>query len=136
MIRRVKDKNGWIVFAVETVEIGDAWVKYSVESVGSWDGETGEPFEPELYLHAHMKWDGCCHVTFGERLDEHGNRDGYLHLCGHEAWHQHVELMRLLWQFAREDIDMHGDEPWGDVPALTHESAPVLDGRATMDERR
>jgi len=51
----------------------------------------------EPYLTAYMKWDSCMHIWFKEVGEE-----GYLHMCGIEAWTNHVALMERLYNKAFE----------------------------------
>lgn len=81
----------------------------TVEEITSWAGDgSWAPGESELYLKFYMKWDGCCHVWFGEE-DEEGKQDGYLHLCGADSWDKHIALMRWLYKWAEAEIPMQTD---------------------------
>lgn len=80
-----------------------------VEEITSWEwDEAWIPGDSELYLTFYMKWDGCCHVWFGEE-DEGGKQNGYIHLCGAESWDRHVALMRWLYKWAETAIPMQTD---------------------------
>ena len=52
--------------------------------------------DPELYLQAHIKWDGCSHVTFAD--------EGYIHLCGKVYWKRHSEIMLKIYEYASKTI--------------------------------
>ena len=59
-------------------------------------GEKGDYLEVEPYLKCSIKWDGCSHFWFGDE----GEKDGYLHICGHGDFSQHVMLMSHLYSLA------------------------------------
>jgi hypothetical protein len=74
----------------------------TVDEATSW-GDDG-PGDFEHYLDFYMKWDGCCHINFGDK-----GTDGYLHLCSRYAWENHKQLMDELWQWAVKALPM---EDW------------------------
>lgn len=96
-------------FRLTVTERSSHTISGKVEEITSWAADgSWTPGEAELYLTFYMKWDGCCHVWFGEE-DEGGKRDGYLHLCGADSWDKHVALMRWLYKWAETEIPMQTD---------------------------
>lgn len=79
------------------------YVEGEVHRVTGWDDQR-RPVDKELYLRYYMKWDGCCHVWFGERVAPAGAQDGYLHLCGEDSWKHHTQLMTELFAWAKKTI--------------------------------
>lgn len=81
------------------------YIDGTVEEIQVWEGDaehTPAQFDP--YLAFYMKFDGCCHVWFGEEVD--GKRDGYLHMCGARTWKKHILLMQYLYKWAAATIPM------------------------------
>lgn len=78
-----------------TTEKDDHYLNMDVFEVNSWTMDN-EISEPELYLKAYIKWDGCSHVTF---VDE-----GYIHLCGKIYWDRHSEVMKNIYEYASKNI--------------------------------
>ncbi len=80
-------------------------IDYHVEKVTALDGE-GLVLETEEYLEATIKWDGCCHITFGDK--------GYLHLCGVYDIMAHLALIRFLWTDAAKALGIEEAEIVGE----------------------
>jgi hypothetical protein len=96
-------------FQVTITDRGEYHISGAIEEVTAWErGESSAPVSTELYLTFYMKWDGCCHVTFGERQADN-SQDGYLHLCGASCWDKHLTLMRWLYTWAAETIPIQAD---------------------------
>jgi hypothetical protein len=93
---------------------GESWFEADVDEVISWEMD-GTPAEFEPYLSCVIKWDSCSHFHFGG-LADHGQRDGYLHLCGVQDFRKHVTLLRELYALAFEVMgrEPEPDETWGD----------------------
>lgn len=99
-----KDSMKW--FRLTVAERTDSTISGIVEAVIAWNPD-GAACEFEPYLDFYMKWDGCCHVYFGEKED--GRHDGYLHLCGAGSWERHIFLMAELYRWAEKAIPMQRD---------------------------
>lgn len=100
--------DGYVSFIATIIKQDSHFVEIKVEQVNSWDNGK-EPSDKEIYLNAYMKWDGCCHLNFGESLDEEnaigmGASNGYLHLCGPEDWKKHCHMMIWLYKLAEISI--------------------------------
>jgi hypothetical protein len=91
-------------FVVKVTEKDDAFVTGVVEEADTWAAD-GTVVDTSPYLAFMIKWDGCSHLDFG-RVDEHGHRDGYVHLCGGEGWTAHLKLMKWLFEWAEKEIPM------------------------------
>lgn len=107
----LRDSRDYPIFVAEITELDWYCVTFKVFSVSAWfpdeNGKyTYDKLEEEYYrpyLSAYIKWDGCSHVDFGE--PENKGRDGYLHLCGVDAWKEHVGLMEWLYKEASRLIE-------------------------------
>jgi hypothetical protein len=44
-----------------------------------------DPFTAPLVCSGWIKWDGCSHLTWGERAQGEPT-NGYIHVCGADAW--------------------------------------------------
>lgn len=93
-----------------TLKVKDSqyYISGSIDEIVSWQSDSYTPAQFEPYMDFSMKWDGCCHVHFGDK-DESGNHDGYLHLCGAGDWDKHIRLMRELYIWAEAIIPMDKD---------------------------
>lgn len=101
-------------FVMDVVEKDDSHVKVSVMEITAWPAELSEyeksagittGWSTEEYLEAVVKWDGCCHVWFAD--------DGYVHICGVQAWKHHCALMEWIYKTAFALIeDAADDERW------------------------
>lgn len=101
-------KLAFAIFRITVTKRTEETIHGVVEEVGSWSvDEPNTPLSWDPYLKFYMKWDGCCHVWFGENDSE--SPDGYLHLCGPECWENHIWLIRELWKFAAEELPMDDD---------------------------
>lgn len=105
------DENGYVAFIAEITGKSETHINVSVYSVTGWDMDK-TPCDKELYCKAYLKWDGCCHVWFGEE-DENDKQDGYLHLCGVKCWKDHIAMMEWLYKMAETEIPRFmNDERW------------------------
>ena len=92
-----KDAGGYVRFYLVVNKLEDYYAVVSVFEVSSWyDDETKSYDEGELYLTAHIKWDGCSHINFSE--------DGYKHLCGKHYWKELGEMMLSLYEVVTSKI--------------------------------
>lgn len=71
---------------------------FKVYEVTAWDLNS-TVCEKELYITGTIKWDGCCHITFGGE-----DKDGYIHLCGKGCFDNHVKVMNALWDICSKRI--------------------------------
>ena len=94
--------DGYAWHLMEVVALESHHIDFKVYEVTSWDIDTNEPIEKDLYLTGTIKWDGCSHIWFGNEKD--GNHDGYLHLCGKTFWDMHAKLMTDIYQYAADNI--------------------------------
>jgi len=104
-----------IVFYAKVADISEHSISMDVFEITAWceDNEKWEPCEEELYLSARIKWDGCCHITFGNIDPDTNKQDGYIHMCGIETWKRHVKLMKKIHKFAEKAVDnFEDDERW------------------------
>lgn len=101
----LSDEKPQFILTIE--RISSAQVSGSIESVGGWSGAPDyvTPCDLELYLTFVIRWDGCSHITFGERDTATGQQDGYLHLCGEGCWEDHAALMGWLFKWASEVLE-------------------------------
>ena len=98
-------------FIIHVTEKEDHFINADIFEITSWKLDN-TVCEKELYCHVYMKWDGCCHIWFGER-NENNNSNGYLHLCGVDSWKKHNIMMEALYKFAEENIKrFDSDEKW------------------------
>ncbi len=96
-------------FRITVTDRSEASIKGEVHEVTAWEGDM-EPAEFELYLTFYMKWDACCHITFGDRSEPAAGQptqDGYLHLCGPDSWESHIWLMAELYRWAERAIPIN-----------------------------
>lgn len=94
----MKDIGGHELFRVipSTSDMDTTSFSFVVEEVTEWElDDTPSGFQ--RYLYGTIKWDSCSHLYFG---DEDG--DGYLHLCGAQAFQVHAALMKFLYELAFE----------------------------------
>ena len=104
-------RGGYIEFQIRVTEKGDHFINADIFEVISWRMDN-EPLETELYCKAYMKWDGCCHVWFGEEAETNKPND-CLHICGVRSWKGHVAMMEALYRFAEENIKLFdASEKW------------------------
>jgi len=97
-------KDGvYIQFVLDVKKVEDHRITVEVLEVTSWEAEQHEPLGVDTYLDAMMKWDGCCHVWMGRKVEE--KRDGYLHLCGADCWKNHIKMMEALYKYAEKNIE-------------------------------
>ena len=84
---------------------GDTNYYEKIGSTGSSD-TTLDIEEAQPYLIATIKWDSCSHFDFGE--------GGYLHLCGVDAFKDHIKLLEFLYKRAFELMGRNPepDEEW------------------------
>ncbi|MEE9337254.1 MAG: hypothetical protein V3U87_04175, partial [Methylococcaceae bacterium] len=61
------------------------------------------PCDTELYITGMIKWDGCSHLWFGERVEK-DRQSGYLHLCGKSYIQKHADMMLALYALAEKTI--------------------------------
>lgn len=94
--------DGYINFIADITEKSETHINVTVKEVTAW-GEDNQPLDADLYCNAYLKWDGCCHVWFGEE-DENDKQSGYLHLCGVGSWKNHVAMMEWLYKLAETHI--------------------------------
>lgn len=94
LLRLTKQEKHFI-----NIEVYEVYAWYQDKKTQKWN----VPCEIELYLTGYLKWDGCCHIWYGEE-DSSGKQDGYLHLCGEHSWKKHNQLMSEIWKFAGENI--------------------------------
>jgi len=92
-----------------------AHAAFKVEAILGYEedeatGEYTKPHEVEFYLECLIKWDSCCHFTFGEG-------DGYLHLCGVYSLFDHAVLIQHLYETAFELMG-EGPEDGQEWPCL------------------
>ena len=112
MLERIVSCDGYVNFIIQVTELTDHYLDADVYEVTSWNAEDNTPCDKDKYCKAYMKWDGCCHVWFGEE-DETGKSDGYMHLCGVDSWKKHILLMEELYKCAEENINSFDDsERW------------------------
>ncbi len=95
------EKNTYPLFLIEIEKNLKYRMSFKVYEAVSWEIAEPVPIDVELYLHGTIKWDGCSHVWLGE--DEE-NPNGYLHLCGKEAWDNHVKVMNAVYSLAATSI--------------------------------
>lgn len=96
-------------FRLTVTERSDHAISGDIEEITAWECDDAHtPCDSEHYMSFYMKWDGCCHVWFGEKLDDK-THDGYLHLCGADSWDKHIALMRWLYKWAAAAIPMDKD---------------------------
>lgn len=114
LVKHFVGPDGYIGFIATVTKKSETHIDVTVEEVIAW-GEGNVPVQTELYCTAYMKWDGCCHVWFGEEEGEGDKKqqDGYLHLCGKHSWKQHIAMMEWLYKLASELIIRFDDsERW------------------------
>ncbi len=88
----LNNKYGYPVFELTVTAKYDSAIDFQVEEITSWnDSERKEPCDKRLYLKGCIKWDGCSHIHFGDG-------DGYIHLCGVDAWKEHVAAMQWIYE--------------------------------------
>jgi hypothetical protein len=117
-----KDPMKW--FRLTVTERSSHTISGTVEEVTAWNMDnTAADFA--LYLTFYMKWDGCCHVWFGEKED--GKQDGYLHLCGANCWEKHIFLMAELYRWAERAIPMQTDTSGRFSPNVKDQRRPAND---------
>ncbi|BCO16341.1 hypothetical protein_gp288 [Bacillus phage vB_BceM_WH1] len=101
------DSEGHDRFVVE-VKPGKAYVDFDVEEVVAWGGNDDyyTYSQTEHYLECTIKWDSCCHYHFGN--------EGYIHMCGAEAYYMHFALLTALYDIAPNYMEMVDelDEEW------------------------
>lgn len=97
----------FIEFKIKIIEKGEGYVTGAVEQTASWNMDD-EPADFEEYLDFTMKFDGCCHINFGE-VDDDETRDGYMHMCGARCWREHLWIMEWLFAWAQEIVPMQID---------------------------
>lgn len=94
-------------FADFLIEIGpattDSFIEFKVFEVISWEHQTNNPLETQIYISGTIKWDGCSHIVFGDK-------DGYLHLCGKHCWEKHKEVMDAIWAYCTSRIKDFNEE--------------------------
>ncbi len=91
---KVTDVFGNTVVDFEVYEINARNMDGSLE-----DFEIGtDKCSIELYLKCAIRWDECSHFWFGDE-------EGYLHICGEEAFKKHNELMDFLHTKALEIME-------------------------------
>lgn len=96
---------GYPAFLLFVTDARPFSVDVEILEVTSWDTEK-QPLETEKYLSATVKFDGCCHVTFGDE-------QGYIHMCGVDSWKKHCKMMEWVYKEATKLIpDMVADEVW------------------------
>ena len=52
------------------------------------------------YVNGFIKFDGCSHFYFGDPDNE-----GYIHLCGGDAYERHHKIIDMLYDMAKETIE-------------------------------
>lgn len=87
-------------------KLEDYMVEGEIKKVVAWEAEDMEPAEFEPYLQFYLKWDGCCHLWFGDEE----KRDGYLHLCDRRGWERHCQMMTELYEWSVKVIPHHVDK--------------------------
>lgn len=96
--------DGYTHFLIGINDEHDHYIEFEVFEVNSWECDDAHtPTDPELYVAGSVKWDGCSHVTFGEK-DNDDVQDGYLHLCGEVYWKRHAEVMLAIYELAKKKI--------------------------------
>lgn len=105
------DRFGYPKFRITSeTEPDDPFFSFQADSVCGWTDEK-QPVDYEKYLHGMIKWDSCSHLYFG--MDE--ERDGYLHLCGVHDFHDHIALLKFLYEMAFDRMGRKPEEgyEWG-----------------------
>lgn len=96
-------------FRLTVTERSPCSISGEIEEVTAWKcDDAHSPCEFQNYMGFYMKWDGCCHVWFGEKRGDN-THDGYLHLCGADSWSKHISVMRWLYKWAESAIPMQKD---------------------------
>lgn len=97
------DEHGYVLFLIKIKPNTIINMDFEVVEVVSWEGDGSKlPGNTELYLEGCIKWDGCSHIWFGAK--ENGRRDGYIHMCGEDAWKNHAAVMLALFELAKKTI--------------------------------
>jgi len=96
--------DGEARFVMDIIEKEDTHVKVAVSEVTSWPTDLSNyaGWSTEEYLEATIKWDGCCHVWFAD--------EGYVHICGVQAWKHHCAVMEWIYKTAFVLIDGGADD--------------------------
>lgn len=68
-----------------------------IYEVSSWSMDDHVPLDSELYLKVYIKWDGCSHFWFGEQ-------EGYIHVCGMQAYDDLVKVVETVKALAATKI--------------------------------
>jgi hypothetical protein len=89
-----------------TAKSCEYYAKFEVDEIGGYEYEDAtddytKPCNMERYLVCTIKWDSCSHFTFGDE-------NGYLHICGVNAFVDHVVLVKHLYEKA---FDLMGQQP-------------------------
>lgn len=110
--------DGWGFLIITDERFENVTVTFSVREITTEGEHTpGGPdsFGTEPYLSTYMKWDSCMHVYFKEI-----GEDGYLHLCGVDAFKAHCALLRRLYVKAFEVMgrEPQDGEEWQATPEV------------------
>lgn len=107
----VLSEGGHKQFRIITTSCSGHSVEFEVREIISWEPDTDEPIDEELYLTAYMKFDNCNHFYFGELEGDSKKQNGYLHLCGDRCMRAHIRLMAYLYEYAFKVMGRTNDEP-------------------------
>lgn len=85
--------------------------KNSYEKLGAISSEdtTENIDEAQTLVKGIVKWDGCCHYTFGDE-------DGYIHLCGGNSVKRLSEIIKKIYNRCGELMNEKRDTQLEDFP--------------------
>ncbi len=115
-------EEGWVTLKYEIKEYHmEFWVYevagkiegvenfYEKEGAKSSEETTQKLEEAQTLFQGSVKWDGCSHLSFGDK-------DGYIHFCGGEQWAVMMRTMNRVWEIARENLSQeHTKEEFGEL---------------------
>lgn len=87
-----------ITFMYEIDDISETHIDITVFEINQWSLDNEPHIESsEKYLSAYIKSDACSHWWFGDS-------DKYLHLCGTLFIERHCEVVKKVWELAKNKI--------------------------------
>ena len=92
------DFDVWDKIFVIVKKVDECWVEMEAVSHSYYPSQ-----EDETLLRITVKWDGCCHVYYG---DIDGN--GYMHQCGSNDIDKHFALVRFCYMLAQKLMEAQG----------------------------
>ena len=81
------------IYEITGVEISKNRKTYEKIGAISSEDETYGLENAQTLLKGYIKWDGCSHVSFGDK-------DGNIHLCGDHSWKIIHEAIKRVWNYA------------------------------------